>query len=365
MRRAVVITGLVRDEAGFGAYLDGIAQLERSDLRIVLSTWKGEMARYPAIAARLSRMGADVIEQVQPNLKLPGHMLHQVVALERGLSCLDDDVPVLKTRPDICGVMDVVEFLDLVPESATTGPFGHHLHVVGMFGAHPLYINDIIYAGMAADLRRLCALSFLPGVKYPRLAPEQWLWSSVLAAGNPVLDAYLSVNPGLLFNDATGNAALRGLLTKAPLFARAIAAMATLVHGSLAYLHPDPHQYATRRACEGHTLDALLWDRLEMPALDHHPTAQVNTWLSQGVIDAVRGGTYASSPLGDAVRGAFLDEPTAPLLAAEASALRAETNLQESPPPWELAETGASYAASLETEVNTLRREIDRMLRHQ
>lgn len=362
MRRAVVIAGLVRDEAGFGAYLDGIARLARPDLRIVLSTWDGEMARYPAIAARLSRMGAEVIEQPQPNLKLPGHMLHQVVALERGLAVLDDDVLTLKTRPDICSVTDVVEFLDLAPQKATAGPFGHRVHVVGMFGAHPLYINDILYAGLAADLRRLCALSFLPGVKYPRLAPEQWLWATVFASGHPVIEAYLSVNPGLLFGDPSGNAALRASLVAAPLFARAVAAMASLAADSLAFLHPDPQREAIRDACASHTLEALLWDRLEIHGIDHHPTAQLNTWVSQGVLDAVQNGLYAPSLLGDAVWAAFLKQPAAGLLSVETAALRADLRLPGSPMPWAIAETGASYAASLEAEVNTLRREIDLLL---
>ncbi len=369
LRRAVVITGLVRDAAGFGTYLDGIARLGRRDLRVILSTWEGEMERYPAIAAKLAAMGGEVIAQPQPNLRLPGHMLHQVVALERGLACLDDDVLVLKTRPDICGIMDVVEFCDLVPEPASGGPFRHLVHVVGMFGAHPLYINDIIYAGMAADLRRLCALSFLPGVRYPRLAPEQWFWATAFADADPAIDAYLTVNPGLRFNDAAGHTALRAGLAQAPLFARAIAAMAGLVGRSLSYLHPDPARADTRRGCASFTLDALLWDRVALAGIDHHPTAQVNTWVSQGIWDAVAAGDYAPSPLGDQVRAA-MPGTSAPLgrdegrgLEDAAAGLRAALGLAPGPPPWTLIQTGDPYTTRLESEVNLLRREVDRLQR--
>ena len=377
-RRAVVITGLVRDPEGFGAYLQGLLRLGRADLRVVFSSWTGELDRYPAIAALLAELGAEIAAQASPDLKLPGHMLHQVMALERGLALLDDDVFVLRTRPDICALADVEEFLALAPLAAGPGrlggPFGHRVHVVGLFGAQPLYINDIVFAGMAGDLRRLCGLPFAFGLKYPRLAPEQWLWATVFAAGNPVLDAYLSVNPGLVFADPVAHAAGRAALAASPLFARAMAMTAILFRDSLAYFHPDPHHGAIVAACAGHTLDALLWDRLEVAGLDHHPTAGTNTFLSAGVLDVVHDGLYRPSPLGDRVQqamarygepgGAAAMQRDRPVLAAEAAdlarALRHDTALPH-PSPWSVAEIGAGYAATLEAEINHLRRVVDRL----
>lgn len=393
MRRAVVINGLIRQPEHFSAYLDGIIRLDRPELRIVFSSWDGELARYPEIAALLARLGADVAEQAQPDLRLPGHMLHQTMTLELGLSLLDDDVFVLKTRPDICGVMDVVEFLDLQPLTAPPGrlarPFGHRLHVVGMFGAHPLYINDIVFAGMAGDIRRLCYLPFIFGPKYPRLAPEQWLWASALAAGNPVLDAYLAVNPGLIFGDTGRNVALRTALAGSPLFARAIAVTAILVRDSLAYFHPDPARDDLPALAAEHTLEAILWDRLALPGLDHHPSAMVNTFLSAGLIDAVHDGLYQPSPLGDRVQqamarygepgGADAMQRDRADLAGEAAALASALtaigihggqNPHDTPhlrrvhrgtAPWSVAQTGAAYAAELEAEINHLRRVIDQL----
>jgi hypothetical protein len=174
-----------------------------------------------------------------------------------------------------------------------------------MFGAHPLYINDILYAGMAGDLRLLCLLPFAFGLKFPRLAPEQWLWATAFAAGNPVLSAYLSVNPGLIYDDAARQAELRAVLSADPLFARAVAVSAILMHDSLGFLHPDPDRPGMAAACAGHTLEALLWQNLPEIAMDHHSRAIENTWLSAGLIDAVHGGYYASSPLGERVRHAI------------------------------------------------------------
>jgi hypothetical protein len=379
MRRALVICGLIREPGRFAAYLDGILRLGRPDLRVIFSSWIGELERHPDIAARLAALDAEIAEQSQPDLKLPGHILHQVMTLDLGLSLLDDDVFVLKTRPDICGLGDVQEFLALQPEPAGTGrlacPFGHRLHVVGMFGAHPLYINDIIFAGMAGDLRRLCLLPFAFGLKYPRLSPEQWLWATALAGGNPVLNAYLSVNPGPIFDNAQANATVRGVLADSPLFARAIAVNAILVRDSLAYFHPDPQRGAVVADCAGYTLEALLWDRLPVAGLEHHPTAATNTFVSAGVIDAVHDGLFQPSRFGDRVQQALAryGEPGGAMamqrdrgeLAAEAAALaQALANVGidgRGPSPWRQAETGAGYAAELEAEVNHLRRTIDQL----
>jgi hypothetical protein len=379
MRRALVICGLIRDPVRFAAYLDGVLRLARPDLRVIFSSWIGELDRYPDIAARLAALGAEIFEQSQPDLKLPGHILHQVMTLDLGLSLLDDDVFVLKVRPDICGVADVQEFMALQPEPAGTGrlasPFGHRVNVVGMFGAHPLYINDIIFAGMAGDLRRLCLLPFAFGLKYPRLAPEQWLWATALAGGNPVLDAYLSVNPGPIFDNDRANAAVRAVLAESPLFARVLAVNAILVRDSLAFFHPDPQRGAVVAECAGYMLDALLWDRLPVAGLEHHPTACINTLLSAGVIDAVHDGLYRPSRLGDRVQqalarygepgGAVAMQHDRAQLAIEAAALAAALAVTgidaRGPTPWRQAETGARASAELEAEVNHLRRTIDQL----
>eukprot|EP01037_Dinobryon_pediforme_P001344 gene1344-1361_t len=372
----------------------GIIRLRRPELRIILSTWTGELQRYPGIAAQLARLGAEICEQPPPDLRLPGHMLHQVMALDLGLSRLDDDVFTLKTRPDICGVMDVHEFLDLQPEPALPGrlaaPFGHRVHVVGMFGAHPLYINDILYAGMAGDLRRLCLLPFSPGLRYPRLAPEQWLWATVFAPGNPVLAAYLAVNPGLIFDDAARQAELRAVLSADPLFARAIAVSVILMRDSLAFLHPDPDSAARKAACAGHTLETLLWQSVPGPSLDHHATAATNTWLSAALVDAVHDGHHAASPLGARVRDAIvryggtagraalqadramLDEEAAcladslrqrvgigdlrnPLKAASGCRVTRDGS------PWEVTRAPGGPADLQAEEINHLRRVVDRL----
>ncbi len=390
MQRALLICGLVRNPAHFAAYLEGVGRLAIPGLRVIFSTWTGELGAYPGIAELLARLGAHVVEQDPPDLKLPGHILHQALSLELGLSLLTDDVFVLKTRPDICGVMDVVHFMQRVPEPLEPArlpcPFTHRVLVAGMFAAHPTYINDIIFAGLAGDLRWLAGLPMVFGAKYPRLAPEQWLWATAFAPGNAVLDAYLSVNPGLVFSDAARNAALRAVLLDSPLFARAIATSAILAHDALGFLFPDPQAEVTQAACDACTLEALLWDDLPVPTLFYHPLAMTNTLGSQGLAEAIYGGRLQASAFGARVAeaiaeyargGEVLMASERPMLAAEAAQLAAllrervgigdaqilvETPLgsqvRRGPPAWRPG-GDAEGSAALEQQINQMRRTID------
>jgi len=395
VRRAVLLNGQIRTPDSFAAFLDGLIQAKHTDLRVIFSTWIGEMDRAPEIRHRLDRLGAVVAEQTPPDLRLPGHILHQALTLDLGLSLLDDDVFVLKARPDICSLADVAEFCAMAPEPLPAGRFGrvfdHRVRIVGLFPMHPLYINDIIFAGTAGDLRRLTPIPFLFGPKYPRLAPEQWLWCTALLRDNPVLCPFLSVNPGLFFDNAAMNEALRDILAASPLFARAVAIQAILVRDYLGFLHPEPNRAAIAEAASHHTLDALFWDKLTLPGLDPHRLAGVNTVIAAGVMDAVHDGHHRSSALGERVRAAMIryggpggvaclhHDRTALVAEAQdlAQTLAARLGLGDfqtpddqpgfrrvhrAPPAW-AAHTTTDGRAALEAEITQLRRLVETLSR--
>src|SRR5262249_32749964 len=153
---------------------------------------------------RLAGLGARLVTQGQPNLVLPGHILHQLASLDAGLAQLDDDTMVLKTRPDSCDPDDIRRLIELEPVAMATNrhiamPFGHAVHILSVFGAHPFYINDMTFAGRAADLRALLRLPFLFQTRYVRMGPEQLYWGGAAAGELPVFDAYFRVNLGLIF----------------------------------------------------------------------------------------------------------------------------------------------------------------------
>ena len=394
MSRAIVFTGLVRDEGRFAAILDAIEEARKVyDLPIVYSTWFGELSRYPDLQLRLVKMGVHVVEQDQPTLVLPGHILHQIACIDLGLSVLDDDCFVLKLRPDISNVGDVFDFLAVAPEPGPQerlmpSPFSNKFHVRGVFGAHPFYINDITIAGQAADLRRLCRVPFLSLIRYWRLAPEQILWASHFIQDIPVLDAYFRSNIGLVFDNQEAFNKLRQILTEDPLFAEAIACSAMVFQENFVFLGPDPLRMTAGEVAGQLTLESLFWDAVAIPHLAPHPTCFTNSFRTAGLMTAVAEGHYKSSPLGERVARAMAAYALPGAIEAQrrraeelhADALRLGERLEQetgvmgmkalrdapshrwvrgAKPHWSIDGGNRDRADELAAEVNVLRRTID------
>jgi hypothetical protein len=397
VRRAILFTGLIRAPDKFENFLTFFEKYHLdSGIQLVFSTWVNELNAYPAIAEQLNRIGALIVKQPQPNLVLAGHILHQLVCLDAGLSQLDDDVFVLKLRPDFGQPMDVDNFLRHAPQPAPAGrvipaPFKHFVYIRSVFGAQPFYINDITFAGMAADLRYLARLPFVYLTRYVRIGPEQLYWGGSIVDQVPVFDAFFRVNIGLIFHDTAQYTALRAALIASPLFARVMACTAIMMTEDFLYFGGDPNRTAARAGAAKATLEALLWDPgVSIPDLDHHATAFTNRFQSMGFWDAVRAGEYAPSELGDRVRAAVA-EYTAPnaiaimqgqraTLFAEAAALaqRIEETVRlgglkhfraDGPhkvimgqePGWTMGQTGTELTKQMERENNELRRAVERL----
>jgi hypothetical protein len=397
LRRAILFTGLVRNAEKFERFLSSFEKNHRdSGIALIFSTWVDELSAYPSIADQLDRIGALIIKQPQPNLVLPGHILHQLVCLDAGLATLDDHVFVLKLRPDFAEPMDVDNFLRAIPEPASTNrsmpcPFDRVVYIRSVFGAQPFYINDITFAGAAGDLRYLTRLPFLYLTRYIRIAPEQLYWSGAIADRIPVFDAFFRVNLGLIFHDARQFSALKSALIASPLYARVMACAALITTESFRYLGGDPNRDTVRREAAKYTLEALLWGpETIVSALEHHATAFTNRFQSMGLWDAVLSGEYAGSEFGDRVRDAVAEYSAAdgiagmwqqrPSLLTEAAALATEiedkvglgglkhfraegkhTIIRGQDPQWTMGQTGTSLTAKLERENNELRRVVGQL----
>jgi len=393
MRRAILFTGLVRNPDRFNAFLDTIDALEpqqRSGVDVLFSTWTGELNAYPEIAARLEAMKAVVLEQPPPKLILAGHVLHQIACLDLACSLLHDDTYVLKIRSDIGHPPDIHVFLASQPEAQPDGQplptaLRYRVRHRGVFGAHPLYINDVTFAAMAGDLRHLAKLPYTFGLRYVRMAPEQLYWGAPFIVENPVLDAFFRANFGLIFHDRAQFSALRAALTDSPLYARALAVSAILMRDGFRYLGNDPERDKLRPLLRQYTLEAILWDPLNLPGISSHPTAFTNWFASQGAWDALLAGEYQSSPLGDRFRAALMeyDRPNALAcmrdqrseLLSEAANLGARIEatvrqgplkqirvagnkrvIHERPAEWTMAQGDTEYVRKLEREISEYRR---------
>ncbi len=400
MHRAIVCTGLVRNPEKFNAFLDVIASLDassRGNLTLVFSTWVNELNAYPEIRARLKALNCIVIEQGQPDLTLPGHVLHQLASIGAAAELLDDSTFVLKFRPDIGHVHDVELFFRSLPEpvsetSPLTSLVTHRFQHRGAFGAQPLYVNDVTYCAIAADLRKLTKLPFSFLVNYVRVAPEQLYWGAPFISDLPVLDAFFRVNFGLIFNNIDQSTALWSVLIESPLYARALAVHTMIMRDYFVYFDQDAKEDDVRLFLANCTLEDILWHTNSGPCTRHHPTAHTNYFHSNCIWRFLAEGRFKMSKFGALYLGALAEyhRPDAlafmqgqrTMLHTEAAELgdrlqkalptgplrqirRSEDGylIQSRQYEWSLARGDTNHLRNLEQTNNALRRQIDQLVR--
>jgi hypothetical protein len=386
IERAVLFTGLVRNEDKF---LDFLNLFEKSSLEnrppIYFSTWVGEVAKYPAISEKLKNLGAVILEQKQPDLVLPGHVLHQVAALDFALSIIGRDVFVYKSRPDFVDFGTYKSFMALEPIPVLEKYFEeiaptNKIHVLGFFAAHPFYINDITYCGVARDLLRITDLPFTAMSRYHRVAPEQLIWGGSAMGRVRIFDRYFRSNTGLIFDDETKVRANIEILKKSACYVYALAAYFMILDAHFAALHlvSDSDVEFLKEI----SLDDLLWGRVDNPSIVLHPTAYTNSVRRVGLVKNILAGEFKNSPFGerfleaiDVLQSAerasdyLTDEIENSALAygdavkeigihgSKAICRRQEKLILEGAGPgWNQQQTGTPLTEKLEGEVNYLRR---------
>jgi hypothetical protein len=307
MKRTIVFTGLVRNEARFISFLEQYhAHPGHADIPLYYSTWFGELDRYPVLRQRLQELNAIVIEQKQPDLVLKGHALHQLTTLDLPFSLIPDDVFVFKSRPDFANYNAFLRYMQYTPV-ATAASEGfdclpqYRFLIHGLFGAQPFYINDITFAGMAADLRRLTALSMMDMVRYFRIAPEQLIWAPQFIQRNSVLDIYFRGNIGLIFNNESQTQRNILALQECPAYLHALAFYFLVIQQAFDFFEDEPHITPTELAC--HTVEELLWQPLLrqpplLPFITHNASCSTNHFNVMQYIDGIVNGACAPSSFG-------------------------------------------------------------------
>lgn len=385
-QRVVVFTGLVRNEAKFLEFLNAYDKdAPEGRPPLYFSTWKGELEKYPVVKDSLNRLGATILEQRQPDLVLPGHVLHQLVALDLPLSVIDSDTFVYKSRPDFADFAAYRSFRESVPEPVLDGRFGNiaprnKFQIVGFFAAHPLYINDITYCGVARDLYKITSLPFTAMTRYNRIAPEQLIWGGALLNRIRVLDRYFRSNVGLIFDDEPKTLAHIDILKKSTCYAHALATYFTILNALFSDLH-STHRSPSEDVVDC-TLEEFLWRPVNDPRVVMHPTAFTNSVKEIGLISRILAGKFRNSSFGDLFLKALSDQNSLEYPEdymtdeIERSALAYEDAVKElnigggkgirykagkfqlegAPPKWIQEQTGTPLTQALETEVNYLRR---------
>lgn len=389
MKKATLFTGLVRNEPLFLNFLNAYADLpvdQRSPL--FFSTWFGELDRYPEVRAALRRVGAQVIEQHEPNLILPGHALHQMATIDLGLTVIGPDVFVYKSRPDFANIEAYKKFIAIEPMPPKKNGLAYpgqqlKFYVLALFPSQPFYINDITFAGLSNDLKQLADWSFVASVRYRRVAPEQCIWGGAAVPRVGAYDAFFRANVGLIFGNPDLFESNRKILLESPLYAQVLALFYELIENAFGNL--DTHMPSFIEHAPSMTLEQFLWDPTDLACMGHHAQAHVNTISSMDFAVAVRNGLFQPSPLLDAVSAARSDlgKAAATSAADYAQALSLARDIGEATaligigghklplgeaqalqvhamaPDWRQAGERTSRVAELEAEVNMLRRTID------
>lgn len=305
MKRVVLFTGQIRDTERGALLLRTIeAYRDSHQPTILLSTWQDEVSRWPDFQAVLKAADVRIVVQEEPGPRARGHLLHQVLAIDAGLAQCDLNAYVLKTRTDLGSVADVHAFFRSDPPDPATGrsPFNARVATRGFFAAQPFFLNDISFAGIANDLRRLSSMPTVADATYSRAnSTEQMIWAPSFAARHPELDPFFRLNPGLVFNDAALQARVRERLIVSTLYRRALAIFYTAVADSLRWLLPMADDAAVAQACRARTLEDLLWSSMPIPGMFHHTGAASNFITHRAAARVLSEGAYTASPFGDAV----------------------------------------------------------------
>lgn len=230
-RKIILFTGLIRNEELFLEKLIKAANLKSANIidDVVFSTWEGEIQKYERVKNFFTENNFKLIESSQPNLKLQGHVFHQMKTLSYGLDFCGHDCYVYKMRPDL-GSFDnnIADILDgnYNSEVDLSGGwprlFNERIVIESALAFHPFYINDIQFYGEVNDLKKLVNFDLFFEVHYSKLAPEQFFYfKNFHDVGN--FRHYFKINQGIHHDDDSKNVVHSSLVFRDPFLMQLIA----------------------------------------------------------------------------------------------------------------------------------------------
>jgi hypothetical protein len=292
MKKAILICGLVRDPFRFSLFLEAYEKMsDAKKIPVYYSTWAKEVDKYPKVKELLKRNNVILLEQDEINLILPGHALHQIVTLDFGLSLIDESAFVLKTRPDFLSIEDYLQFLEINPEKPEkcdwTYPNQKTKYYIKCFcPSQPLYINDITFAGNCQDLKKLLLCSLLAICKYNRLAPEQIIWGGSLLSEVPVFDWFFKSNIGLIFSNNQLNIQHREILVESEIYAAVLAYYFLLLQN--AFSPTAKYEMTSEECLHDLTLEEIFWSpQANRFMFQYNHSALVNSFTITNLADFI------------------------------------------------------------------------------
>jgi len=163
MSANVAICGLVRTPDLLLESISDFMVLRKQNLldQIVFSTWIGEIDQYQGLRQRLTQCGVKLLESSPPEISGPGHIWHQMKALDLGLGQLADESYVLKTRADLYIRPEFIKMLATSEEYLQIADDGHKpifekkIWIPWFEISKPFYMADECFFGLCKDLKKL------------------------------------------------------------------------------------------------------------------------------------------------------------------------------------------------------------------
>ena len=216
MSTSVVLAGQIRDITTFKSTISVLQEARCAGLveRIVFSTWHEEIERHENLREFLKSANVLIVTSRMPELLLdyqttppaPKYVtiLQQIKSVRTGIEACDDEDWIIRLRPDNPLTLRDLQALCLQEEFHPTSElpgwpkvFSQRISVVGGLSFQPFFINDTMYAGLKADLRRLITPQIFAQLFGLQMNCEQHLFSHLFWEIAPIVPQYFRVNPGL------------------------------------------------------------------------------------------------------------------------------------------------------------------------
>jgi hypothetical protein len=370
--------------------------------QVVFCTWQGELDRYPEVRDVVSGSDFVWIELLEPNLRLPGHVLHQMKSLYYALRACPADSYVLRLRPDMPFLSDEVAGViaggvDMRIGNIDPWPriFDEKVVVHNGFVMAPYYMNDMIFYGRRSDLDKIVNFDLSGEVLHSDLGPEQFFFRAPFRDHFGIIESFLAVYQGFKFNDPAAARSQLRTLVGSTFFLRVWATYLSILHKYFRVgLVPDVFRQddGLLEAWKG-TLVEAIWEDLPVPGneISMHGAANSPIFQGEAWIKAILQGKLADSLFGDAVAAAvghaddwryqsgYLFDPLRPdeevrslatLLRMNENVLDTKIDVQLDPARrhftiwggqgrWSVVDQENQAMRALETEINQSRRVIE------
>lgn len=296
--------------------ISNLANLQAQGLidQVVISTWEGELERYPDVLDPIRKGRFTVVEAAEPKLKTPGYVLHQARTFQNGLSACADDAMVMKLRFDVMPIGPEYSAIlsgQAWEQKARRQEPTHFRRPVWIHNGAPFYPfnhNDIVIYGHKLDLEKIANIDLKNEIDFATLAPEQFFHLAPFLARNPLIRTFARIQRPMIAGDVGGNQVYAETLLASPFWHRVWALnIRLLLENFYVGFRSDEEVYAnsTLETFQKFSLTDLVMGREGMPGISYYPLSATTLFDSLSWAQAASEGRFRQDATGKMLAAAF------------------------------------------------------------